>query len=399
MPVLSPDSALSTVLAAVPDARPLRLAAPQALGLALAEDVIANDNHPPFPRAMMDGYAVRLADAGRTVVLRDEIAAGDTRAHAPLSDGHAHPIMTGAPVPPGAEAVVAQEQTIRSTTGVTLPAAIKADANIVAIGGDLAVGSTVLSAGAVLNAAGIAALAALGRDEVLVLPRPRVTVLTTGSELVTNSAPLAPGQIRDSNGPMLVALCAELGISISRASVPDQPAVLATALERLATHDVTILSGGVSTGTHDDVPSVLTELGYTVLLHGVAQKPGKPLLVARRGRNLLFGLPGNPLASHLCFCRYVAPALRRMQGRNASPHGGTGVLMRAAPTTKDRTWFIPALVTTDDDGWRILPLPPASSADLFTAARANAYLRLEANTPAAIGTRLPFTWIGTNAWL
>ncbi len=392
--LLEPEAALEVVLSAVPPATTVTLPTGDCLGLALAADAMARADLPPFDRAMMDGYAVRVADAGKAVALLGEIAAGDGASRSPLLAGQAYPIMTGAPVPPGAEAVVPQELTRREGELVCLPERIRPGANIVPRGDECAAGQPWGKAGAVVTPMTLAAALSVGATHLAVHPRPRVAVIATGSELAAD--PSAVGQIRDTNGPMLAALLQEVGASVQRQTIGDDAVALLAALHACSDVDVVVLTGGVSAGTHDEVPGVLRRLGAEVLFHKVAQRPGKPLLVARLGRQLLFGLPGNPLAAHLCACRYVAPALRRLAGLPHAPACGRGVLFSALPANTERTWFLPALVQAGT----VLPLLPRSSADLVQPHQANAYLRLDpgsAATPA--GTEVDYTHFGVVAWV
>lgn len=392
--LLEPDAALDHVLAAVPPATSVSLPAGDCVGLALAADATACADLPPFDRAMMDGYAVRLADAGAVVALLGEIAAGDGEHRQSLQTGEAYPIMTGAPVPPGAEAVVPHEQTQRHGDRVRLPERIRSRSNIVPQGGECRAGWPWAKAGALVTPMTLAAALGVGATHLVVHPRPRVVVIATGSELVTD--PTAPGQICDTNGPMLTALFQEAGISVRRQVIGDDAAALVAALQTVQDVDVVVLTGGVSAGTHDEVPGVLRRLGAEVLFHKVAQRPGKPLLVARLGRQLLFGLPGNPLAAHLCACRYAVPALRRLAGLPHVAARGRGVLQAALPANTERTWFLPALV----EAGAVFPLLPVSSADLVQPHQANAYLQLEPGSAAmAAGTEIAYTRIGAAAWV
>jgi molybdopterin molybdotransferase len=391
--LLEPDAALDLVLAAVPSAARATLPIGDCLGLVLAADARACADLPPFDRAMMDGYAVRLADAGATVDILGEIAAGDGATREPLPVGRAYPIMTGAPVPPGAEAVVPHEQTRRAGAQVCLPERIRPRANIVPRGGECAAGEPWATAGALVTPMALAAGLGVGATGLEVYPRPRVVVIATGSELA--ATPSDPGQIRDSNGPMLAALFQEAGAAVRRQMVGDDAEALQTCLRDAAASDVIVLSGGVSAGTHDEVPGVLQRLGAEILFHKVGQRPGKPLLVARHDRRLICGLPGNPLAAHLCACRYVIPALRRLAGLPWMPTAGRGVLRTALPANSERTWFLPALV----EAGSVLPLSPVSSADLVRPHQANAYLRLEpGSTAVPAGAEVGYTRIGADAW-
>lgn len=390
--LLEPDAALDLALAAVPPATRATLPIGDSLGLVLAADAAASADLPPFDRAMMDGYAVRLADAGSTVEILAEIAAGDGSVREPLAPGRAYPIMTGAPVPSGTEAVVPQEQTRLDGGRVCLPERIRPHANIVPRGGECAAGQPWAAAGGLVTPMTIAAGIGVGATHLEVHPRPLVAVVATGSELASD--PSGPGQIRDTNGPMLVALFQEAGAIVHRQVVGDDANALRDRLSAAAA-DVIVLTGGVSVGTHDEVPGVLRALGAEILFHKVAQRPGKPLLVARHGRRLFVGLPGNPLAAHLCACRYVIPMLRRLAGLPWRPRTGRGTLRSAVPANSERTWFLPALV----EGGSVLPLLPVSSADLVRPHQANAYLRLEPGASASpAGGKVAYTCFGADSW-
>ncbi len=391
--LLEPDEALSRVLLAVPPPATVHLPPEDCLGLVLAEAVLACADLPPFDRAMMDGYAVRLVDAGRTVTALDEIAAGDGTSRGALQSGHAHPIMTGASVPAGAEAVVAIEQTTRVGDSVRLPERIRNGANIVPRASECAAGQPWAKAGEIVTPLTLAAALGVHTARLAVHQRPQVAVIATGDELA--AAPSQAGQIRDTNGPMLVALLHEAGLAARRQVVGDNAEALLTSLRSLAALDAVVLTGGVSAGTHDEVPGVLSRLGAEVLFHKVAQRPGKPLLLARLGRQLIFALPGNPLAAHLCACRYVLPALRQLAALPHVPVRGRGTLVTALPSNTERTWFLPARVQAGS----VMPLPPVSSADLVQPHQANAYIRL---SPGAValpaGTEVDYTRIGADAW-
>jgi molybdopterin molybdotransferase len=262
--LLEPDVALDQVLAAVPRARSLSVPAGDCVGLVLAADATACADLPPFDRAMMDGYAVRLADAGAVVVLLGEIAAGDGEDRRPLQAGEAYPIMTGAPVPPGAEAVVPHEQTQRHGDRVGLPERIRLGSNIVPRGGECRAGGPWAKAGALVTPMTLAAALGVGATHLVVQPRPRVVVITTGRELAAD--PTAAGQIRDTNGPMLAALVQEAGFSVVRRQVVgDDAEALLSALQAVQDVDAVVLTGGVSAGTHDEVPGVLRHLGADIL--------------------------------------------------------------------------------------------------------------------------------------
>lgn len=394
MPAPSADAAFASWIAEVPVLPVRSVATAEALGLVLANPVRAAHDLPPFARSMMDGYAVRLADAGRSLPVAGAVHAGDAPRALPAAAALA--VMTGAAVPDGAEAVVQRELCTVADGRVTLPERIRAQANIVPRAGEAAAGAEVLPAGEALSPLALAVAAALGVDALAVVPRPRVAIRCTGSELA--SGPLAPGAIRDSNGPMLAAMCAELGLACERGTVPDDREAIAAAV-RGAEADLLIMTGGVSAGDRDFVPGVLRDLGWRIVVQGVDQKPGKPLLLARRGDRLVAALPGNPLAVHWCFTRFVAPALRRLAGASAEPRRSPGELEAPLPGSKERPWFVP--VRTRRDGGRLLvrPLPPVSSADVVAPALADAYVAVAAGAPARhAGEAVEVLWCGAAAW-
>ena len=394
--LIDPELALRLVLEAAPPPRPAALPVAAALGLTLAETVAADRDYPPFDRAMMDGYAVISADAGRTVEVMGEVAAGQSPGGIEVSPGRCVAIMTGAACPPGTGAVVMKEQTRREGDAVALPATITPGKHIAPRGCERVAGAPVLEAGVRLTPLGVAALASVGRTEVQVFAPPRLCIVTTGSELVDVDERPGPVQIRDSNGPMLAAQAARLGLSapqILRAL--DTPRSLADALDACREAEVVLLSGGVSMGNYDLVPAALADHGAELIFHKVTQKPGKPLVLARREGRLLLGLPGNPLSSHLCWHRYVVPAVRAILGRPAQPRERRGLLAAALSSSSDRTQFLLARAERIDGAWRLHPRLGLGSADIFAGVDADAYLRLPPGEHRlAAGQAVTFEWIG-----
>jgi molybdopterin molybdotransferase len=362
---------------------------PSLLGRVLAEDVVSDTDSPPHDKALMDGYAVRCADltAGRAALrVIEEISAGSVPRHA-VGPGQAVRIMTGAPLPPGAEAVVMVERTRLLPDGrVEIEdRPPKPGQHVLPRGREMRAGETVLRAGLVLRPQEVGLLAVLGRDAVRVVWAPRVAVLPTGDELVDVGQVPGPGQIRNSNGPMLLAQAARSGavaptlLGIAR----DRLDSLRPLVEEGLSADVLVLSGGVSAGKFDLVPGVLQEAGVRAQVHKVALKPGKPLFFGTRdrpggGRTLVFGLPGNPVSSLVCFELFVRPALRKLAGYHTAPPGADAPGSPCATLSEDfayrtdRPTYHPAWLEASPRGWRVRPVPWFGSADLRALAQANA---------------------------
>jgi molybdopterin molybdotransferase len=394
--MIDPDEALKWVLDTAIPRPPWRASLAEACGLCLAEEIRADRDYPPFPRAMMDGYAVRCAVAGAALEIVGEVPAG-TAPVAAISGPECWEIMTGAVCPPGTEAVVPYEQTRRDASRVLMPNRILAGDNIDLPGTDCRARSVVLRPGDRLTPLTIAVLASFGIEAVQVVPRPALAIIATGTELIPPSQSPAAWQVRDSNGPMLLAMAREAGIPSPRClSAGDRLDAIVESLRQTSDCDIVVLSGGVSAGKYDLVPPALQQYRAEIIFHKVTQKPAKPLLLARKGAQQIFGLPGNPLACHLGFHRYVAAGIRRMEAR---PPADTWLGKLAAPlhAAGGRTLFWLARAEPVDDpfaDWRLHPLPAASSADVFSPCQANCYARVPpGNAEVAAGTIVSFTWI------
>lgn len=289
----------------------------EALGLPVAEDILAQEALPPFTNSAMDGFALRGVDIlpGVRLKVLGTVAAGQV-AEQNVVAGTALRIMTGAPLPEGADTVVPLEHTNHGEDWVEFPKPVKTGSNVRLAGEDIQPGTRVLEAGTILNPAAIGVLASLGLDRVAVRPRPRVAVMSTGNELVDASQKPGPGQIRDSNNPGLCAQITALGACAQPfPRVRDtREAVEAAVREALATCDVLLTTGGVSEGDYDFVKVVLEELGASKLFWKVAQKPGGPFGVWSLNGKLIFGIPGNPVPAMVMVEEYVRPALRKMMG-------------------------------------------------------------------------------------
>jgi len=351
---MSADDALSRILAAVPTLPTVEVALLDALGLVLAEDVRADLDVPPFRNSAMDGYAVRGDDVARLPVkLRvvGQIAAG-TFPDRSIAQGEAMRIMTGAPLPDGADTVVRVEDTDNANDVVTIAAATPKGISVREAGEDLRKGERILTKATVLRPAEIGLLASLGRARIRVTKRPRVAVFSTGDEIVDAGAALAPGQIRDSNRYSLAAAIRAAGSDpVVGGIVPDDPGALRAALVAASSADAIVTSGGVSVGDHDHMKPVLSELG-TIDFWAIAIRPGRPLAFGelRDGdrRVPIFGLPGNAVSSLLTFELFVRPALLRMQGReHVSRPRARARLLEPVETVKSLRFFARGIYERD----------------------------------------------------
>lgn len=372
-----------------------RVALDQAAGRVLAQPLIAESDQPPFARSTRDGFAVRASEASGHSPLP---LAGLTRAGEPLPGplprGAAWEIMTGAAVPAGADAVVMLEhvETLGGSIRLLPPRAVAAGENIVARGAQARQGDTLLPVGTAIGFAQIALAAACGGRELDVFVRPRVAILTTGDELVPVDAVPAPGQIRNSNGPMLAALVAAAGGDPwVLPAAADTAAALDAALARAVESDLLLITGGVSAGKFDLVEPALARIGAHFHFTGIRIQPGKPtvfgdLPAAVSGPNpqstkrCFFGLPGNPISSAVTFLLFAAPVLRALAGSNDP--GPRFVLAQLAAAVKGKaglTRFLPASCTFGAFGKelpQVAPVPWQGSGDMTAMARANCFLVL-----------------------
>lgn len=316
------DEARERILAAVSPLPVTDLPLDEALGLTLADEIVSALNLPPFDNSAMDGFAIRASDTeGSTpdapAILRVTgiITAGHT-ADASIGPGEAIRIMTGAPIPPGADAVERVERVAtRDDDHVAIASPVNPGENVRPAGEDVRAGDSILAAGTPVNAATIALLAATGRAKVPVYRRPRVGVLVTGDEVVPPGAPLEPGQIFNSNGPMLAALVREAGgEAVDLGTAVDDEATIRERISAAAGLDLLLTTGGVSVGDVDIVKDVLQSAG-DVALWSVRIKPGKPLAFGRLDGTTVIGLPGNPVAAAVAFLQFARPAIRKMMGR------------------------------------------------------------------------------------
>lgn len=371
-----------------------------ACGRGLAAGVVADCDSPPWDRAMMDGFAVRNADiatAGDAAVELDvvvDLAAGDVT-HLVIRDGTCARIMTGAPIPPGAEAVVPIECDIDGTADGHAGSRVRladprfrAGQHVARQGAAFRRGREVLAAGTVLRAAEIGLAAEAGATHVVALPRVRVAMLSTGSELVECDRAPNFGQTRNSNGPMLAAAVSLLGGEpIPLGIAADRPEAIRSAVAQGLAADILILSGGVSAGDLDLVPEIFRQCGVEKVFHKVRLKPGKPVWFGRLVRGdgepdtLVFGLPGNPASSLVCFELFVRPAIQILAGRpRESWHlpRDRARLLDGCKGAPDRPVYLPCRLARDGQALMAAPLPWTGSSDLLGLAAAEGLIALPA---------------------
>lgn len=327
----------------------------QSLGRVLAEDVRANRDQPPYDVSAMDGYAVRSADLANvpaTLEIIEDIKAGDMPAKTVLT-GQCARIMTGAPVPQGADAVIRVEDTLTaSNNNVQINRAVQPGNDIRRLGENMHNGEVVLVAGTEITPGVIGILATVKRAQLQVNRRPRVAILSTGNELEDMDEPVDPNKIPNSNSYALMAQLQALGVEpVLLGIARDDPAEMAEYLQRGLKFDVLLVSGGSSVGVHDYVRPTIEALGVQMHFWRVAIRPGHPLAFGTTTKSIVFGLPGNPVSSMVCFEEFVIPALRRMMGHpRLYRRTVTARIAHAVKMRPGRTEFIRVVLSRDEDG-------------------------------------------------
>lgn len=312
--MLTVEEALARVLERIPKNATERVPLALAQGRVLAEAIVASCDLPPWAGSAMDGFAVRAADVPGDLRVIETVAAGKVP-NLTVTAGTACRIMTGAPVPEGADAVIMVEDTEAVGEIVTVLVPATAGQHIRPAGSEIPRGQRVLEPGTVLGFGALGVLAALGRPGVAVWVKPRVGLLSTGDEVVEPGTPLGPGQIWSSNLHALAALCRDAGAEpVYLGNAPDDPTAIGAAFREAMRCDIVVSTGGVSVGDYDHVKDVLTDLGVKIDFWRVAMKPGKPLAYGFVGDRPIFGLPGNPVSCMVNFLQFVRPVLRTMLG-------------------------------------------------------------------------------------
>ncbi len=387
--LLSPENAYDVVLSHV---KPMKI---ESLPLAkitcgcfvLAEDIRCDRDQPPADRSAMDGYAVRAADVSKVparLKLIGEVAAGSSK-RPRVTPGSCAAILTGGNIPPGADTVIEVENTECSGDEIFIKASARLGRNIRRRGEESKKGSLLLNRGELLTPQRVGVCAMVGKADVRTRPIPKVAVLCTGAEVRDVSAKIGVHELRDSNGPTLLGALAEMGITkVKRTIVPDDPKKILAKLKSAAqANDVVIITGGVSVGQYDFVPSAVREAGGRIRVHGVKMKPGKPQLFATLPDNkFIFGLPGNPVSVLTGFWALVAPALRRLGGTSIDKCRPAVMLPLATSTTSShkggRTLFRLARTVQTRTGLAVEPIKSMGSADIIAACQAEGVIIIQA---------------------
>ncbi|MHB8106929.1 MAG: molybdopterin molybdotransferase MoeA [Candidatus Cryosericum sp.] len=390
--MLNIEEALKAILDHAMSLTPVTMPLDEAAGLVLAEDVIARGNVPPFANSAMDGFAVLASDiqhASETTPARlhilEDVPAGSV-ATQPVRPGTAIRIMTGAPLPEGADTVVHVEVTHTEGSDVLVLLALKDGANVRHTGEDMKDGTTVLTAGTVLRPGEVGVCAAAGHGTVAVFPRVRLAVLTTGSELVDATQVPGPGQIRDANAHSLCAQVTGMGaVPVIFARVPDTRDAVRSALEQaVAQTDVVLTNGGVSVGDYDFVKDVLREMGAELVFWRVKQKPGKPMAFWTLGAKRIIGLPGNPVSCMVCAEEYVRPMVRRMMGYSLLYRSTRAAILDERYAKGADAWrahFVRVRLQERDGVLHAIPTGPQGSGILTSMALATGIAVLPEDTP------------------
>lgn len=353
----------------------------ESAGRVLAEDVATDIDMPPFPRSSMDGYALRGEDvhiAPVTLQVAGMVAAGSYPGFS-LSPGQAAKIMTGAPLPPGADTVQMVEKTraLEDAAKVEILESLAPGSNVSPLGSEARKGEMVLSAGTFITPGVIGLLAAVGKNEVLVYAAPSVGILATGDELVEVTDQPQPGQIRNSNSYTLFAQVRQAGCQPQLLGIAkDKKSFLRNHIAKGMKYDLFLVTGGVSMGDLDLVEDVFAEFGLNVFFNKVAMKPGKPVVMAKSARGgLIFGLPGNPVSATTVFEVLVRPVLRKMMGFPVYQNQMViATLTEHFANRSGRENYAPAVTWYEENRFLVRPLKSKGSGDIVTYAKSNSYL-------------------------
>ena len=380
--MISVDEARRIILDSLPAAKAESIPLADTLGLVLAEGVRAECDVPGFDNSAMDGYAVRAGDVAganesqpKSLTVVGELIAGQEPTTA-VGPGEAIAIMTGAPIPPGADTVAVQERTRRDGDTLEMLYDPGPHANVRRAGEDIAAGRLVFSAGRIVKPADMGVLASIGLASVPVVKQPRVAILATGNEIVDAGDAIRPGQVRNSNAYALAGAIREAhGVPHHLGIARDDADDLRARLELARECDVLLTCGGISVGKYDLVAPILESMGFVMSFHGVAMRPGKPFSYGLLGSMPVFALPGNPAACMVAFEQFARPAILRMSGReNWRRPEVDGILQETITKRPGVVHFVRVIARREGEGWTVSTTGPQGSGILTSMAMANALL-------------------------
>jgi molybdopterin molybdotransferase len=396
--LLSYEQALDEVINRTHPLPAEEIPAENAVGRVLAEDIISALDQPPFHKSAMDGYAFRFgASLPSPLQLRcaGTVGAGESFPGV-LKNNECVKIMTGSPLPEGADTVVMVENTSAGGDLIRITKQVHKGENVCIKGEDIRRGQKVLEKDRVIHAPDVALLATVGTAMIRVTGLPKAAVLNTGKEIVTPGNPLKQNQIYNSNGPLLACLLKRDHIAPdSLGIVEDDEEKLFRAIHDGLEYNILLISGGVSMGDFDLIPHVLGRLGVQKVFHKVNIKPGKPVYFGTKGKTYVFGIPGNPVSNFVCYFLFVQPAIRKLMGyKNCRPKFLAGTITADYTNSSERTHFVPVRIRSGSGCFFLTPVESHGSADTYSLSLADGFMTVLADAVYAKGqTGIPFfTW-------
>ncbi|MCK5581412.1 MAG: molybdopterin molybdotransferase MoeA [Candidatus Omnitrophica bacterium] len=351
----------------------------------LAQDVFSPVDLPPFNKSAVDGYGVKVKDTAHVPVQLKRVGFIEAGQHyrRTIKQGECVKIMTGAPVPKGVEAIVMIEDTsVDNRSWVTVKKHVSKGKNICRCGEDVQKGQTVLRKGSIIRGPEILLLSGLGKKTVRVYRKPKIAILNTGGEVVEPGKKVGKNKIYNSNGPLLVSLCKRKGLTANYLGiVEDREEKLSESIREGLRDDVLIITGGVSMGDYDLVPHILRKSGVKIVFHKVRMKPGQPFLFGISKNGIVFGLPGNPVATFLTFNLFIKPAIDKMKGMTwYKPKFLKGILGRNFCHNPGRKHFVKAVIKPSKEGLaKIYPVKGHGSGDVVSLTKVNGFMAIDEN--------------------
>ncbi|MBU2504183.1 MAG: molybdopterin molybdotransferase MoeA [Candidatus Omnitrophica bacterium] len=377
------QEALNLISRNVKQLAAVKVSLQKSVGMILAENLCSRIAMPPFNKSAMDGYALCACDVEKVpVTLRclTSIEAGISF-NKTIRAGECAKIMTGAPIPKGADSVVMVEYTQQIKDSVCILKKVIKKENVCVKGEDIKINQKVLSEGRKISVSDISLIAAIGRSHIKAIGKPRVAVLNTGGEIIPPGKKLVKNKIYNSNGLQLQALLLSDNIEpVFLGIAKDKPKDLEQAIRKGLECDVLLISGGVSMGDYDLVPAILKKCNVRKIFHKVKIKPGKPLFFGKRKNAIVFGIPGNPVSNFLTYQVFIRPALSKMMGKKPyGPKFSEGIIEKAFHHKAGRKHFIPAKISKKGVNYYVTPIESHGSADVLALSRADGFMVVEAD--------------------